>query len=68
MRIAQICDIEELFQRKKDLKKLEMHKMEWDKEMRYWTEQKEGREQDEQGSATHTMRKREAEKRKLSDS
>lgn len=52
---------EELFQKKKDLEKLEMHKEEWEKEMRYWTERKEGSEQDEQGSATHTLRKREAE-------
>ncbi len=55
---------EELFQRKKDLEKLEIHKAEWEKEMRYWTERKEGAEQDEQGSATHTLRKRDAEKRK----
>ena len=55
---------DELFQRKKDLEKLEMHKKEWEKEVRYWTEQKEGVEHDEQGSATHIMRKREAEKRK----
>lgn len=57
----------ELFQRKKDLEKLEMHKEEWEKEMRYWSERKEGSEQDEQGSATHTMRKRDAAKRKLSE-
>ncbi len=55
---------EELFQRKKDLEKLEMHKAEWEKEMRYWTERKEGAEQDEQGSATYTLRKREAKSRK----
>lgn len=52
----------DLFQKKKDLEKLEMHKLEWEKEMRYWTERKEGAEQDEQGSATHTMRKRDAKK------
>src|SRR5690606_38815392 len=57
----------ELFQRKKDLEKLEIHKEEWEKEMRYWSDRKEGAEQDEQGSATHTMRKRDAEKRKLSE-
>lgn len=55
---------EELFQRKKDLEKLEIHKAEWEKEMRYWTERKEGAEQDEQGSAAYTLRKREAETRK----
>ena len=55
---------DELFQRKKDLEKLEMHKQEWEKEVRYWTEQKEAVEHDEQGSATHTLRKKEAESRK----
>jgi hypothetical protein len=57
---------EEVFQRKKDLEKLEMHKQEWEKEVRYWTEQKEATEQDEQGSATHTLRKRDTEIRKKS--
>jgi hypothetical protein len=54
---------QEVFQKKKDLEKLEMHKEEWEKEMRYWTEKQAGAEQDEQGSATHTMRKRESDKR-----
>lgn len=57
----------ELFQKKKDLEKLEMHKKEWEKEVRYWTEQKSAIEHDEQGSATHQVRKREAEKRKKTD-
>ncbi|MES2273211.1 MAG: type III secretion T3S chaperone [Chlamydiota bacterium] len=51
---------DDLFQKKKDLEKLEMHKQEWEKEVRYWTEQKEAVEHDEQGSATHTVRKRDA--------
>jgi flagellar biosynthesis chaperone FliJ len=55
---------DELFQRKKDLEKLEIHKREWEKEVRYWTEQKEAVEQDEQGSATHVVRKRDREARK----
>lgn len=55
---------DELFQRKKDLEKLEIHKQEWEKELRYWSEQKEAVEQDEQGSAGHIMRKKEAEMRK----
>jgi hypothetical protein len=55
---------DELFQRKKDLEKLEMHKLEWEKEVRYWTEQKEAVEHDEQGAATHSLRKRESETRK----
>ena len=55
---------DELLQRKKDLEKLEMHKLEWEKEVRYWTEQKEAVEHDEQGSAMHQIRKREDESRK----
>ncbi len=55
---------QEVFQRKKDLEKLEMHKVEWEKEVRYWTEQKEAVEHDEQGSSTHSTRKREAHRRK----
>lgn len=55
---------EELFQRKKDLEKLEMHKAQWEKEVHYLTEQKEAIEHDEQGSATHALRKKEAESRK----
>ena len=55
---------DELFQRKKDLEKLEMHKKEWEKEMLYWTQQKEAVEHDEQGSATHVLRKKESETRK----
>lgn len=55
---------EELFQRKKDLEKLEMHRAEWQKEVHYWTEQKEAVEHDEQGSSTHLLRKRDEEKRK----
>lgn len=54
---------DELFQRKKDLEKLEIHKKEWEKEVRYWTEQKEAVEHDEQGSATHSIRKKEKEMR-----
>ncbi len=55
---------DELFQRKKDLEKLEIHKQEWEKEVRYWTEQKEAVEHDEQGAATHALRKKEATTRK----
>ncbi len=54
---------QELFQRKKDLEKLEIHKGEWQKEVRYWTEQKEGIEHDEQGSATYLMRNQEKKRR-----
>lgn len=55
---------EELFQRKKDLEKLEMHKAQWEKEVHYLTEQKEAIEHDEQGSSTHALRKKDAEVRK----
>lgn len=58
---------DELFQRKKDLEKLEIHKQEWEKELKYWTEQKEAVEHDEQGSAAHVVRKKEAEMRKKRD-
>lgn len=50
---------EQVFQRKKDLEKLEMHKTEWQKEADYLIGQKEAAEQDEQGSATHALRKKE---------
>lgn len=56
---------DDLFQKKKDLEKLEMHKKEWEKEMRYWLEQKEIVEHDEQGAAAHLLRKREEELRKM---
>lgn len=55
---------DELFQRKKDLEKLEMHKQEWEKEVRYWAEQKEAVEHDEQGAQTHSIRRKEEENRK----
>jgi hypothetical protein len=54
---------EEVIQRKKDLEKLEIHKKEWEKEVRYLTEQKEGLELDDQGSATHALRKKEEQRR-----
>ncbi|MBI5272904.1 MAG: type III secretion T3S chaperone [Chlamydiia bacterium] len=50
---------DDLFQKKKDLEKIEIHKKEWEKEMRYWVEQKETIEHDEQGAATHLSRRRE---------
>ena len=55
---------QEVFQRKKDLEKLEMHRTEWEKEVRYWTTQKETLEHDEQGSAGHTARKRQEKHRR----
>jgi hypothetical protein len=55
---------DDLFQKKKDLEKLELHKKEWEKEVGYWIQQKEGVEQDEQGSATYFLHKKEREMRK----
>jgi flagellar biosynthesis chaperone FliJ len=55
---------QEVYQKKKDLEKLQMHKQEWKKEVRYRIEQKEAIEQDDQGSAAHFLRKKEEEKRK----
>lgn len=55
---------DEMFQRKKDLEKIELHKGEWEKEVQYWVEQKEAIEHDEQGSATHALRKQEEKARK----
>jgi len=55
---------QEMFQRKKDLEKLEMHRGEWEKEMRHWIHQKEILEHDEQGSSSHIARKREEHRRK----
>lgn len=54
---------EELFHRKKDMEKLDIHKKEWEKEVLYWTEQQDAAIQDEQGSATYSLRKKEHEKR-----
>lgn len=54
---------QDMFQKKKDLEKLEIHRQEWEKEVHYWTERKEAAEHDEQGSATYTQRKRDEEKR-----
>lgn len=55
---------DDLFQKKKDLEKLELHKKEWEKEMGYWVRQKEESEHDELGSATYQTRRRADEMRK----
>lgn len=55
---------DDLFQKKKDLEKLEIHKKEWSKEARYGQQQKEAVEHDEQGSATYHLKKKEAQSRK----
>ncbi len=53
-----------LFQKKKELEKLELHKAEWIKETRLHVERKEAIEHDEQGAATYEIMKREALSRK----
>ena len=55
---------QDLFQKKKDLEKLEIHKSEWEKEVKYWTTQKEAVEGDEQGSTTFELRRKEEKRRK----
>lgn len=54
----------EMLQKRKDLEKMELHKGEWKKEARLWIEQKEEVEHDEQGAATHALRKQEKKKRR----
>lgn len=49
---------EEVRQKRLDLEKLILHKEEWSKEVRTWIEQKEEVEHDEQGSATHALKKK----------
>ncbi len=55
---------EDLFQKLKDVEKLEIHKKEWEKEIRHWTDKKEALEQDELGSTSDTLRKKEQKERK----
>jgi flagellar biosynthesis chaperone FliJ len=55
---------DDLFQKKRDLEKMELHKKEWEKEVHHWTERKEAVEHDELGSATFQIRKREEEMRR----
>ena len=54
----------EMFQRKKDLEKLEIHRDEWNKEARQILERKEESVLDEQGQASHTVRKQQDDRRK----
>lgn len=50
---------DDLFQKKKDVEKIELHKKEWMKGARYELERKEGIEHDEQGSHMYSHKKRE---------
>lgn len=54
---------QEMFLRKKDMEKLEMHRTEWEKEAKYWIESKEAIEHDDQGASAHILRKTEMKKR-----
>jgi hypothetical protein len=54
---------DDLFQKKKDLEKLEIHKKEWGKETQHLLVRKEEAEHDEQGSAGYHRLKREKEMR-----
>lgn len=50
---------DELFQKKKDLEKLQLHKKEWEQEARYLLEKEEAVHHDDQGSSVHHLRKKE---------
>ena len=54
---------DDLFQKKKDLEKLELHKKDWEKEDARELERKEESEHDEQGSAGYHRLKRDKQKR-----
>lgn len=50
---------EDLFQKKKDVEKLEIHQKEWKKEMGYLETRKEASREDEQGAMTHERQRKE---------
>lgn len=54
---------EAMYQAKKDLEKIELGKIEWQKENQIILRKKESNEEDEQGNITHTTRKREEQRR-----
>jgi len=58
---------DDLFQKKKDLEKLELHKKEWQKEENYKIQKKDQSEQDEQGSTSFNRLKREQKLREKKD-
>jgi hypothetical protein len=53
----------ELFDRKKDLEKLKLHRQDWEKELRVLMAQQESLELDELGSTMFALRKKEAKKK-----
>ena len=53
-----------MFQRKKDLEKLEIHRDEWKKEAKQIFERKEESALDEQDQASHTVRQQQEDRRK----
>lgn len=52
---------QDLFKKQKDIEKLNIHKDEWKREMRYMEEHRLGNENDEMGSAIHNARKKKKE-------
>jgi hypothetical protein len=54
----------EMIARKKDLEKLEIHKKQWRREMKYYENREIAKEQDELGSARHSVKKQEEKERK----
>jgi len=54
----------EMIARKKDLEKLEIHKKQWQKEIKYLQQKEIAKEHDELGSSRHTVRKQEEKTRK----
>lgn len=55
---------EDMYAKRKDVEKLELHKKEWEKEVKLYTERQEALEHDELGSAGHTVRKIEKKRKK----
>src|SRR3990167_7336554 len=57
-------EYEKLYDITQERDEVKTHKGEWEKEVRYWSAQKEAVEQEELGSAAHVVRKKESEARK----
>ena len=51
-----------MFQRKKDIEKLDLHKKEWQQDVHYWIEQQEAIQQDEMGSVRFSYHQKEKKK------
>jgi flagellar export protein FliJ len=55
---------QDLYAKQKDVEKLEMHRKDWEKEVKLFEERQEAIEHDELGAASHTVRKIEKKKKK----